>query len=352
MKSKIKRHSRSVLAVILTLSMLVSCMMVGLIATDAAKVTDSVAATDDSTVGDTTYYVVGDDFGNWNYNNTSYPMTNVTIGGESNWWTTTVNMIAGHFFKFTNGTTLYGPQSNTIVNTEGSDKSGKTANSSGAFQLGTGSASGQTVIWWNSNTGTLRLRSGELYLDGFINGSSVTGTSGNQFQPDPNDASLHYATLECTSADQYFAIYAKNAVSYYNYTYQELADGVWSNAYNNMNANMSGDGYKIRAANVSGSTITVKYNTYYKTMMWTATSVSSTYYLHYAENDNGMGSAAIQQMTDNGDGTYSYTVSDWDKTKMNMLVNKSSTNVTGTGDSTSLTVTASSLTRVTSLRRV
>ena len=36
MKTKIKRHSRSVLAVVLTLCMLVSCMMVGLIATDAA----------------------------------------------------------------------------------------------------------------------------------------------------------------------------------------------------------------------------------------------------------------------------------------------------------------------------
>lgn len=54
MKSKIKRHSRSALAVILTLSMLVSCMMVGLIATDAARVTDSgtVGATaDDESVG-------------------------------------------------------------------------------------------------------------------------------------------------------------------------------------------------------------------------------------------------------------------------------------------------------------
>lgn len=60
MKSKIKRHSRSVLAVILTLSMLVSCMMVGLIATDAARVTDSgtVGATvdDDSDVGGGKYW--------------------------------------------------------------------------------------------------------------------------------------------------------------------------------------------------------------------------------------------------------------------------------------------------------
>ena len=38
MKTKIKRHSRSVISVILAISMLISCMMVGLIATDAAKV--------------------------------------------------------------------------------------------------------------------------------------------------------------------------------------------------------------------------------------------------------------------------------------------------------------------------
>ena len=40
MKTKIKRHSRAVLSVILAVSMLISCMMVGLIATDAAKVKD------------------------------------------------------------------------------------------------------------------------------------------------------------------------------------------------------------------------------------------------------------------------------------------------------------------------
>ena len=45
MKTKIKRHSRSVISVLLAVCMLVSCMTVGLIATDAAKVTE------DSTVG-------------------------------------------------------------------------------------------------------------------------------------------------------------------------------------------------------------------------------------------------------------------------------------------------------------
>lgn len=55
MKTKIKRHSRSVLSVILAISMLISCMMVGLIATDAANVTDqgTVGAAENtgSTVG-------------------------------------------------------------------------------------------------------------------------------------------------------------------------------------------------------------------------------------------------------------------------------------------------------------
>ena len=49
MKTKIKRHSRSVLSVILAICILISCLMVGLIATDAAKVTDSsIGAKDDS----------------------------------------------------------------------------------------------------------------------------------------------------------------------------------------------------------------------------------------------------------------------------------------------------------------
>ena len=44
MKTKIKRHSRSVLSVVLTLCMLVSCMTVGLVTTDAAKVDGGSAA--------------------------------------------------------------------------------------------------------------------------------------------------------------------------------------------------------------------------------------------------------------------------------------------------------------------
>ena len=78
MKSKIKRHSRAVISVILTLCMVVSCMTVGLIATDAAKVTDSgtvgakadseevAANADDESVGaDITYTIYFENTDNW-----------------------------------------------------------------------------------------------------------------------------------------------------------------------------------------------------------------------------------------------------------------------------------------------
>lgn len=73
MKTQIKRFSKSTLAVVLTLCMLVSCMTVGIIATDAAKVSDSGAVgakiddndssvgakvEDDEAVGATTYYLL------------------------------------------------------------------------------------------------------------------------------------------------------------------------------------------------------------------------------------------------------------------------------------------------------
>ena len=63
MKTKIKRHSRSVISVLLSVCMLISCMTVGLIATDAANVTDSeTVGGNNSTITD--YYFKGS-FDNW-----------------------------------------------------------------------------------------------------------------------------------------------------------------------------------------------------------------------------------------------------------------------------------------------
>ena len=56
MKTKIKRHSRSALSILLTICMLVSCMTVGLIATDAAKVQSEAVGLDS---GDGMYLGIG-----------------------------------------------------------------------------------------------------------------------------------------------------------------------------------------------------------------------------------------------------------------------------------------------------
>ncbi len=62
MKTQLKRLSKSTLAVVLSVCLLVSCMTVGIIATDAAKTAeDRVGAVDNSeAVGDTTYYYRGE----------------------------------------------------------------------------------------------------------------------------------------------------------------------------------------------------------------------------------------------------------------------------------------------------
>ena len=67
MKTKIKRHSRAVLSIVLTLCMIVSCMTVGIIATDAAKTADErVGAVDDSeSVGAITQISLRGTFNNW-----------------------------------------------------------------------------------------------------------------------------------------------------------------------------------------------------------------------------------------------------------------------------------------------
>ena len=152
-----------------------------------------------------------------------------------------------------------------------------------------------------------------------------------------SDATLYEANITTTTDTQYLAIYGATSDMYYNFGNGTLAADTWSGNYNNTSKTL--DYNKIATSGgASGQTIKVSFSTKDRHIHWTVSSQS--YYLHYAENDSGMSGATVQQMTDNEDGTYSYTVSGWDKTKMNMLVNTSSTNVTGTGSSTSLTVTA------------
>ena len=96
MKTKIKRHSRSVLSVILAISMLVSCMMVGIIATDAAKVTDSGTVGADS---DGPFYIHGNLSGEDKWTN-GQAMTRLST--NSNYFYYALNNSEDSYFKISN----------------------------------------------------------------------------------------------------------------------------------------------------------------------------------------------------------------------------------------------------------
>jgi len=105
MKTKIKRHSRSVIAVVLTLCMLVSCMTVGLIATDAARVSSDEAVGDglpDLENQDQDIYIRGD-FNNWTQNLPDWKLTKVN-GNEYTGCFTVTGSGNQKFKFFANGT--------------------------------------------------------------------------------------------------------------------------------------------------------------------------------------------------------------------------------------------------------
>ena len=229
MKSKIKRHSRSVLSVILAISMLVSCMMVGLIATDAAKVTDSVAATDDSTVGDATYYLRGKIHGVDHWNNDDWVMNNAGDG----YYYYVIDMYKNDRFKFYNGTSWFGPSGNGDTAVTADSDAVKHGDNSGTGAFSLGSNDGEYVIWYKPSSKKVWVVSTTLYVDGYINGDNKTGTGGFLMTQNASDATLYEATITTTTATQYLAIYGATSGRYYNFGSGTLAADTWSGNYNN-----------------------------------------------------------------------------------------------------------------------
>lgn len=144
MKSKIKRHSRSVLSVVLALCMLISCMTVGLIATDAAKVTgEKVGAVADSdSVGATTWKVHRDD--GMDYNMTSLGSNNYSVD-------VSISSIGNFVFNVTDGTTWYGNDTTILDSTKLNSSGGYTMSTSKGNMTLYVSAAGTFNFLWNSS---------------------------------------------------------------------------------------------------------------------------------------------------------------------------------------------------------
>lgn len=161
MKTKIKRHSRAVISVILAISMLISCMMVGLIATDAAKVTG------DEAVGDTTYYLLcsfnQQDPANWSSNGSyatssdySFSITPSSFNQTS--WANITNYYVGVSSSNTY-TGMYG-QNGTVTVTKGTGMNSAEAQTHGNYHF---------MRFTPSVTG-----SETIYVNCTVNGTTVT----------------------------------------------------------------------------------------------------------------------------------------------------------------------------------
>lgn len=109
MKAKLKRHSRSALSVLLSLCMLVSCITVGMIGTDAAQTLDAIGASldeasvgaavdDGESVGDPSSVTIGYDWdGSWKTKSLS----------KNSAWEVTFSTAKTIQFYFQDGSTFY-----------------------------------------------------------------------------------------------------------------------------------------------------------------------------------------------------------------------------------------------------
>ncbi|MBQ7744678.1 MAG: hypothetical protein IJT85_03790 [Ruminococcus sp.] len=190
MKTKIKRHSRAVISVILAISMLVSCMMVGLIATDAAKVTGDEAVG----VGALTFrYKLGD--GTWS--DLSVSQTSGSYG--SNTFTVDSSGTLYCWFKESNGN-YYGNQQFTAPSSEGDYKSLAQMNgiSDSNYQTNTNNVNKVTLS--SSGTYTVKVNFSE-------NKFTIFGGSGSSGGSDPSKGTAPAAVVSGTDIMFYIESY-------------------------------------------------------------------------------------------------------------------------------------------------
>ena len=332
MNSHFKHFSKSALAIVLTVCMLISCMTVGIIATDAAY-------PDSESVGaDADFYLRGDIHGNSHWDDNNWHMTK-----SGDYYYYIIDAYNNDYYKFydAGNAKTYGPSgSDAEVQVDSVSVAGA-ENGNYAFQLK--GNNGKYIIWFKPSSKKTWIVSYDLYLDGYINGTNMSGSGGHQMLPSASDPTIFHTTLTCSTDDQYFAIYADTSNRYYNYTYSNLADGTWSGDYSTgADATyMAGDGYKLQAAGVDQKTIHVYWSTRDRHLMWSETELTPKYYLHYAQSDSGMSSATVVELVRNAStGKYEYTLRDWGKTTLNVNVDHNSTNVTNSKTLSSITVTA------------
>ena len=222
MKTKIKRHSRAALSIVLTLCMLVSCMTVGLIATDAANVTDSEttlgakadgegevgAVADDEEVGAYNSFRIIGDFdgltGQWGNNGKALNWYSDDEGGKKA-WKVNVRLTKNttfHFLAYYNG-----------GNKEITTNSDAYTTTSAQLYPGNGN------MTWKSDTCTCDVHINEdgwVWFDnvvaystsvkiiGALSDSGTSWDTGYDMTQDSSNENYYYYTVTKTSTEQLF----------------------------------------------------------------------------------------------------------------------------------------------------
>ena len=165
---------------------------------------------------------------------------------------------------------------------------------------------------------------GDVQIYGNISGSSW---SKHNMTDAGND--LYYYVLD-GSKDYYFRFYD---------TSQSKEAGPYDSNYVMDNQTT---GYKCHEENSNAFKLNsgTRYKVWFNKSTWYAWVEQINLYLHYTQNDSGMGSTTGVAMTDNRDGTYSYTVRSWDKSTLNFNITTSSSAATNSTELSGVTVTA------------
>lgn len=218
MKSKIKRHSRSILAVILTISMLISTMMVGLIATDAARVADDDEVSWNSST-DRLHIRIGSTWYDKYFNSAGVttfevPRDNTTIEFELN-FNGTVYKLDPSQANFT---------AKGIRSTAGQTRLTKTSGSSTYTVSGVYQGTYTATLDGTPSNGEQKLKisgpggESEWYIYGhrwFTSGSEWDNPSTYTKMEYDETNNYYYVEETVSSAPDYFRIYDKTNTSHY-----------------------------------------------------------------------------------------------------------------------------------------
>ena len=223
MKTKIKRHSRSVLSVILAISMLISCMMVGLIATDAAKSQDeSIGWNIKDKIEDAKVY------GNFNYDSpniqSSWTYNQMNKDSTNHWWATFILKASTTFdfklqskedgnwkYRGANGSDFTFTSSNTVYN-EPVDSNDKN------FHVTTKSSSSGYVSvsfdYWGEHSNQCKLFVNQQDVSNFYihDGSTDQGATTITGTQMTNSSGTYTATLS-KNTDHFLMFNASSAAS-------------------------------------------------------------------------------------------------------------------------------------------